>query len=162
MSGTVLAIFIAPDKGVPMRSVSSAVVCAGRGLEGDRYASGKGFYSLTCLLKVRHVTLIAGEAVAAARIELAPFGVSFAAKDTRRNVLISGVDLNALVGKTFLIAGVLFEGVELAAPCARPLQLLGYTPAQCRAFTKAFASRGGLRAAAYGDGIISIGDSIRL
>ena len=35
----------------------------------------------------------------------------------RRNALISGIDLNSLIGKTFTINGVEYSGSEEASPC---------------------------------------------
>jgi len=40
--------------------------------------------------------------------------------ETRRNIVTEGVDLNTLVGVTFMVNGVLMRGVELCAPCRRP------------------------------------------
>jgi MOSC domain-containing protein YiiM len=35
----------------------------------------------------------------------------------RRNVLTRGIDLNTLIGMTFSIQGVVFEGTEECRPC---------------------------------------------
>ena len=43
--GTVVSIHIARAAGEPMIEIDPALAVAGRGLEGDRYYEGKGFYS---------------------------------------------------------------------------------------------------------------------
>ena len=43
--GRVEGIFIAPAAGAPMVARERAQVVAGRGLEGDRYFDGRGYYS---------------------------------------------------------------------------------------------------------------------
>ena len=43
--GRVEGIFIAPAAGAPMVALEQAQVVAGRGLEGDRYFDGRGYYS---------------------------------------------------------------------------------------------------------------------
>jgi hypothetical protein len=43
--GTVVSIHIAPEASAPMRSVTEVRVFPGRGLQGDRYFTGRGFYS---------------------------------------------------------------------------------------------------------------------
>ena len=43
--GNVVSIHIAPEAGAPMVSVQDVRAVPGRGLEGDRYCSGRGHYS---------------------------------------------------------------------------------------------------------------------
>jgi hypothetical protein len=58
-----VAIWLADSAGAPARSVAQAEALTGRGLEGDRYANGTGFWKATdgC-----QVTLIAEEDLARA------------------------------------------------------------------------------------------------
>ncbi|MGI8844699.1 MAG: hypothetical protein ACR2HC_00730 [Thermoleophilaceae bacterium] len=44
-SGTVEALVVAPDRELPVRLVDKAHVLPGRGLEGDRYATGSGTFA---------------------------------------------------------------------------------------------------------------------
>ena len=81
---------------------------AGRGLAGDRFFDYRPDYS-------GQVTFFDWSVLLAARQEL---GVPELAADAlRRNVMVSGLDLSALVGRGFRLQGVLFEGVSEAKPC---------------------------------------------
>ena len=120
--GHVLHLFISPRAGQQMIEMPEVVAVWGKGLEGDRYALGRGAYSKSNRPVVRHVTLIAIEAIREANAEL---NVPFLPRDTRRNIVTEGIDLNLLVGKRFMVGGVHMQGVELCAPCARPSALLG-------------------------------------
>jgi FdhD protein len=71
----------------------------------------------------------------------------------RRNVLVSGVDLNALIGKTFIIGGVVFEGVEECKPCYWMDQAVA---PGAHAF---LAGRGGLRCRILADGVLRTGEA---
>jgi MOSC domain-containing protein YiiM len=155
-----LEIQIADDKGLPMRSVPSIKAIEGIGLEGDRYATGKGAFSNSKPPRNidRHMSLIESEAIADVRTQ-ENIDVTFA--DTRRNVLTIGIRLNTLVGKQFYIGDVLVEGVELCDPCGRPGTLSGKEDVRAR-FKEAFENRGGLRVRVLGTGEIQQGDVIRL
>ena len=69
----------------------------------------------------------------------------------RRNVLVSGLDLNELVGKTFEIQGLRFEGTEECKPCYWMDQAVGPGAEQ---FLK---GRGGLRARILTGGTLRLG-----
>jgi MOSC domain-containing protein YiiM len=122
------------------------------GLAGDRYALGKGAWSKGKRVVVRHVSLIAVEAIQEAN-DIGPS--IFTVEDTRRNILTEGVDLNALVGKSFKVGRVTLNGVELCDPCNRPSVISKRT-----GFEDQFAGRGGLRAEVRSTGIISLGDGV--
>lgn len=143
MAGTVESIHIAAEATELPRSVNRATAVAGRGLEGDRYFKGEGSFS--DWPGDRDLTLIEAEAVEAAGIEPG---------EARRNVVVRGLDLNALVGERFRIGAVECEGLELAPPCNHLAKLT--RPEVLRAL----AGRGGLRAAIRGDGEIAVGDAV--
>ena len=149
----VVALYIAPDKAVPMQSREVVHAIEGIGLEGDRYAKGIGAWSKSKIDVKRHASLVSTEAIAAANMEN---GTNFTPADTRRNIVTQGVDLNNLVGKEFTINGVRMHGVELCAPCVRP-SVLSKKPG----FEKAFQGRGGLRAEILSSGDIAVGDPIK-
>ena len=153
----VLALYICPNQGMPMQFKTNVLALKGSGLDGDRYAQGKGAWSHAARTTIRHVTLIGQEAIEMANLELglrdfAPFEPS----ETRRNILTSGIELNGLVGREFLVGVVLMRGVELADPCKRPSALV-----KKRGFDSAFIGRGGLRAEILTTGTILLGDDIR-
>ncbi len=63
--GTVLSIHIAPEAQAAMQTVAEVRAFPGRGLEGDRYFAGTGFWSKSASYGGREVTLIEVEAVQA-------------------------------------------------------------------------------------------------
>ena len=90
----------------------------GRGLEGDRYFVGTGFYSKKSSHGGREVTLIEVEAVDALfggvlNAAGERLGIKLAAADTRRNIATSSVPLNHLVDREFWVGAVLMRGTIL-------------------------------------------------
>ena len=150
--GIVLAIYICSDKGQPMQKLTIVQAIEGIGLADDRYATGSGAYSQSKRITVRQVSLISQEAIDAANQE---FGLDYTPEETRRNILVSGIDLNNLVGKVFSVGKVQMQGIELCEPCDRPSKLSGKAN-----FKTSFENRGGLRAAVLSTGQIHEGDSI--
>src|SRR2546423_14850428 len=96
MDGGVEAIFTPGAGGQPMRRVDEARALAGVGLEGDRYATGRGYWSAidTC-----QVTLIEAEALE----EVAERGVAIADGQHRRNVVTRNIRLRELTGARFSV-----------------------------------------------------------
>lgn len=145
--GTVAHIFIAADRGAPMRSVRSAFATPGAGLGGDRYAERRHRKG-----QDRDITLIEMENILAFReatgLELEPDG-------PRRNVVTIGVRLNDLCGLQFRIGHVIVEALELCEPCKL---FQKRTHPQALSF---FAGRGGLRGRVLEAGQIQVGDALR-
>lgn len=81
---------------------------AGWGLEGDRFYGYRPDYK-------GQVTFFAWETLVAARERFAVPTLS--PEVFRRNVIVEGLDLNALIGARFSLGGVEFEGVEESRPC---------------------------------------------
>lgn len=146
MGGQVEAIFVTAKPGDLPAPVERVRAYAGRGLEGNRY-----YWQGGDAPPGRGVTLIAAEAMDAVALE---GEVSIEPAATRRNVLTRGIDVNALVGKRFLIGDVECEGVELCEPCSH---LESMTQP---GVIKAFVHRGGLNADILSDGEISVGDPV--
>jgi hypothetical protein len=142
--GRVELLAVAPAAEAPMTLVETAVVRAGRGLEGDRYFDGRGSFS-NRHARGHDLTLIEAEALEGL---LAP-------ADARRNVVTRGIDLNALVGKRFLVGEVECLGQRLCEPCALLEKLTE------RGILRALVHIGGLRADVLTDGTIRAGDPIR-
>jgi MOSC domain-containing protein YiiM len=135
--GRLEAIFVAARAGAPMRRVELVEALEDKGLAGDRYAQGTGAFSRFPGAR-RQVTLIAAEALADAE---AAYGVSLAEGQHRRNLVVSGVPLDALVGRTFRVDEAVLKGVQICAPCKYLVRVTG-TPA----IFDALLRRGGLRA----------------
>src|SRR5688572_11873733 len=96
------AIFIAESRGLPMSRVNEVEAVAGRGLCGDRYYTGHGYYSRADPCQV---TLIEGEAL---EIMQALYGVHVWSGEHRRNLVTYGISLRDLAGWTFQIGEVEF------------------------------------------------------
>ena len=91
----------------PIIECESAELVAGKGIVGDRYFDFKEDYKAQVTFFDQAVH---DEVCREFGAELSPLGY-------RRNVLLSGVDLNTLIGKRFAIDGVVFQGVEECTPC---------------------------------------------
>lgn len=148
--GIVDSIYIAPDGKAPVQRVESVKAIPGEGLEGDRYASGKGtFFKRT---PDHELTLIESEAIEALKRE---YDVDIATGDTRRNVVTRGVPLNHLVQREFLIGEVRVRGIRLCEPCGHLEKVTG------KPLIKGLRHRGGLRAQILSPGMVHTGDLIR-
>src|ERR1700730_1019457 len=120
--GPVVSIHVAPEASAPMQSIIEVRAFTGRGLEGDRYFTGTGFWSKTSSHGGREVTLIEIEAVEALFAGVAnaaggQLGIGPAPADTRRNIATAGVPLNHLVGREFWVGAVRLRGTRLCEPC---------------------------------------------
>ena len=153
LHGTVEALAVAPAAEAGMRLLEVAHARAGHGLDGDRYAAGAGTFSPRAGRRPGYdLTLMTAEVLD----ELAAAGrtVDFAA--TRRNVLTRGVDVNALVGRTFRIGDVFCEGRRLCEPCVHLDRLSG------PGLLRPLIHKGGLRADVLTDGEVRLGAPIEL
>jgi MOSC domain-containing protein YiiM len=148
--GVVEAIHIATAAGVPVRAVDALRAIAGVGLEGDRYADGRGHYQDDCVS--RDLTLVEAEALEALARE---HGIELAVGETRRNVTTRGISLNDLVGRRFWVGDVLCHGTRLCEPCQYLADLTG------KPLLRPLVHRGGLRADILSGGLIRQGDRVR-
>ena len=137
--GTVEALVLAPAAEAPVRAVPEAVAVAGRGLEGDRYEEGQGTFASG--RPGSALTLIE----AAVLDELGPV-------DHRRNVVVRGTDLNALVGREFTLGELRCRGSRLCEPCLHLDKLNG------GGVLRPLVHRGGLRADIVTGGTVRVGD----
>ncbi len=149
-SGTVEEIFRFADSGSSAEPLLSAKLIAGVGIEGDRYALGKGHFQGEGRWG-QALTLIEAEAIEMLETH---HGVVMPAVDARRNIVTRNIDLNALMGKRFWIGDILCQGSRLAEPCA---WLQKTTP---KGMLRGLVHRGGLRADILSDGLIRCGDVI--
>jgi MOSC domain-containing protein YiiM len=150
-TGLVEAIHIAGDAGEPVRAVEAVRAVAGVGLDGDRYAYGRGHYQDGRVS--RDLTLVEAEAIEALARE---HGIELAPGETRRNIVTRGIGLNELVGGRFWVGEVLCQGTHLCEPCQYLADLTG------KPLLRALVHRGGLRADILRGGMIRRGDRLRL
>ncbi len=110
--GSLLHIHIAPEGRAPMQALDSAHLIAGQGIEGDRYATGRGHYSQ--FPDIREITLIEEETLIALARDHA---ITLELDEHRRNLTTRAVPLNHLVGRRFRVGGAILEGGRLNTPC---------------------------------------------
>ena len=151
MDGRVTGIWLTGTAAAPMRRVPSARLLAGRGLEGDRYASGGGTWAHYPELE-KQLTLIDAADVDAVAAEV---GVPLGPGDTRRNLVTAGVDLQTLVGRWFAVGDALLFGVKRCPPCTHLERLTGAR------LVKAMVHRGGINAAVFGGAEVAEGAVVR-
>jgi FdhD protein len=128
-----------------MMRVEEALCEAGRGLAGDRYHDEEPGAKTQVTFVDRKVVDEMCRALGIVRPDYSSL---------RRNVLVSGVDLNSLIGKTFAIDGVSFEGVEECKPC------YWMDEAVAPGANVFLAGRGGLRCRILNGGTLRSGENV--
>ena len=151
--GAVVSIHLAQSGGAPVKEVAEVRALAGKGLDGDRYANGSGTYSKPRHDPAAEATLIESEALEALKRD---HGIALASGASRRNIMTRGIDLNHLVGREFSVGAVRLRGIRLCEPCAH-LQKLTQA-----GMIRGLAHRGGLNAEILTNGVIRVGDAIRV
>jgi MOSC domain len=141
--GSVAGLLVAPETGAPLVAVEDVVAVAGAGLEGDRYAAGRGTFSGPG--RGYQLTLVEAEVLEELRL---PWELA------RRNVVTRGVALNPLVGHRFRLGEVECVGRRLAEPCAHLDRLSG------PGLLRPLVHRAGLRADILVGGTIRLGDEL--
>jgi MOSC domain-containing protein YiiM len=140
--GVVEALVLAPAAEAPVTEVEEAVGLPGRGLEGDRYAADAG-------------TFASGRPGSALTlVDAAVLDTLGRDIDHRRNVVVRGTDLNALVGREFTLGEVHCRGRRLCEPCAHLDRL------NDGGVLRPLVHRGGLRADIVSGGRVRIGDRL--
>ena len=155
--GQLLHIHIASSASYEMEELQEAECVAGRGIVGDRYYEGTGTYSPKP--DVREVTLIEQEALDALSRNDPPLQngpIVLEARDHRRNLTVTGVPLNHLVGRRFRVGAVILRGGRLNFPCKYLEELLG------KPVFLPLYNRSGLNCGIERGGIIRPGDAIEL
>jgi MOSC domain-containing protein YiiM len=143
-TGRVEWIGLRPARDVGMREVVDVLAETGKGLVGDRYASGSGKRGIT-LIQSEHLPAIAALSGHA----------SVDPKLLRRNLVVSGIALIALKGRRFRIGEVLLEGTDSCDPCSRMEDALG------PGGYNAMRGHGGLCARILEGGQLRIGDIVQ-
>lgn len=124
----------------PIVEVDEIRCIAGKGIEGDRFFGYKENYK-------GQITFFAWEVFVDFRKKLGLEGEKTPA-DTRRNVIIEGIDLNDWIGRKFELQGIEFEGVEECRPC------YWMDTAFASGAEEALRGCGGLRAKILTDGLL--------
>lgn len=143
--GRVEAIYLAAAHGEMPREVPLAVAHAGRGLEGDRNFDDPTPDSCD-------ITLIEAEAFVRLKRE---HQSDLQPADSRRQVLVRGVDLANFIGRRFTVGDIECEGEERCEPCNHLAGLVG-----TQVVLKGLLHTG-LRARIIKGGTIRIGDRVQ-
>jgi MOSC domain-containing protein YiiM len=140
--GRLVWIGLRPVRRAPMVPVEEATLLPGSGLEGDRWRGAATGARQVTLVAAEHLAAIAGflglDAVAPERL--------------RRNLVVRGVNLQALKGRRFRIGGAVLEYSGECHPCSRMEEEFGpggYT---------AVRHHGGITARVLEAGSIRLGD----
>ena len=144
--GDVVWIGLRPATRKEMKAIEEVNVTE-TGLEGDRATKNSP-------ANKRQVTLIQEEHLAAV--------ASFLGKEnidpslTRRNIVVKGINLNALKGRKFTIGEAILEMTGFCYPCSKMEKNLGHGG------FNAMRGHGGITCRVIEEGIIKIGDQISI
>ena len=138
-------IGIRPGHKQPMLELSVCMANAEQGLAGDHRCSKTPGSS-------RQVSIISSEFIQC--IELHLHNTPIDPKLLRRNLVITGINLNALRYQQFAIGEAVFEATALCHPCSRMEQALG------PGAVAAMLGLGGLCCKILNSGLIKLGDSV--
>ena len=144
--GNVEWIGVRKKKKEDLSVVESIIVKKRTGLVGDHFKAS--------LSGKRQVTLIQKEHLDAMSNILG--GKKIDPKFTRRNIVVSGINLLSLKFQHFRIGGVILETTGICAPCKRMEENLG------AGGYNAMRGHGGITASVIEEGEIKIGDTIEL
>lgn len=145
-TGKVEWMGLRPAKRVDMQVVESVEVTTEHGLVGDRYSGQSG---------KRQVTLIQQEHLEAVAKFLDVDAIDVAL--TRRNILVSGINLLALKDHRFRIGeSVILETTGHCHPCSRMEENFG------AGGYNAMRGHGGLTARVITGGTIKLGDAVKM
>lgn len=143
-------IFVTGEGSKPMQRVKSVTLVEGRGIDGDRYAEGTGFW--TQYGDVCEVTLIQGEHLD----EIEAQGLAIRDGEHRRNLVVRGVDLLSLRRREFRVGETTVRFDRSRPPC-RHVQDMSEP-----GMTRALRNRGGICVRVVRGGTIRVGDEIEV
>ncbi|MFC4258127.1 MOSC domain-containing protein [Marinobacter lacisalsi] len=114
-TGRVEWIGIRTARGESMRALTRVAITPGNGLEGDRFKGRETSKRQVTLIQKEHLYAIAS---CLQRETIGP-------EVFRRNIVVSGLNLLALKGKTFHVGGAVLEYTGLCHPCSKMETALG-------------------------------------
>ncbi|MCB0737463.1 MAG: MOSC domain-containing protein [Bacteroidetes bacterium] len=141
--GRVEWIGLRPERAADLISVETANAIAETGLKGDHYQKKGG---------KRQVTLIMQEHLQAAASVLGVEAIS--PMLTRRNIVVSGINLISLKGKKFKIGSAILEYTGECHPCSRMEENLG------KGGYNAMRHHGGITCRVLASGEIGVGGEV--
>lgn len=148
LRGRLQAIFVASEAGAPMQAVQRDFCESGKGLLNDRYAGGRGHWVKTDGCEITLVRLEDIERVS----RRGP--VSFTNGEHRRNLIVTGIPLEAYRRGTVRIGAALLAFDRWRTPCGYLDRLL--MPGAGRALGRA----AGIGLKVLESGEIKVGDAV--
>jgi MOSC domain-containing protein YiiM len=142
--GTVQWIGLRVGKEKPMNSVTQVAVDATSGLEGDRFTSSGPANRQVTFIQQEHMDVVAS-LMGRDRVDHSL---------TRRNILVSGINLLSFEGQSFRVGDCTFKCTGPCEPCQRMNITLG--PGGLHAM----AGHGGILAEVVTAGTIRTGDAV--
>ena len=130
-----------------IKEVKQISLLAGKGILGDQH-----FHEYNDARK--QLTLIESENIDYYNKN---FNLNIPYLSFRRNIITKGIQLNDLVGKKLFISNVELNAIELCRPCKNLQEILGQDN-----IIKEFLRKGGLRCEIINNGIINVGDLIKV
>ncbi len=143
-------ILVAEVEGEPMESRETVEAVAG-GLAGDRYCTGRGYYSP---FDVCEVTLVQAEALEEIRETT---GIDLTDGRHRRNLVVRGGDVGDLLECRFRLGAATFEGTRPRPPCRHVEDVAG----EDGVADALGDGRGGVCARVVDPGELRVGDEVR-
>ena len=143
--GKVEWIGVRPKKKMDLQAVKKVEIDTEAGLSGDHYA-GRSKKRQVTLIQKEHLDTVAS----ILQIEQADPML------TRRNIVVSGINLLALKDQQFRIGTALLETTGLCHPCSRMEENFG------PGGYNAMRGHGGITAKVIESGIVALGDAIQL
>ena len=127
--------------------VNQAILEKGKGIVNDRYY--ENFKD-----KKEHVTLINLEEINNFNNQIKK---NIDAKDFRRNIIVSGINLNKLINRRIMINEVILKIHEICQPCKYLQDRL-----KMPGLIKMLVNKSGVRAEILTTGSLSVGDKIKI
>ena len=153
-TGRIVWLAARPARGEAMAMADSLALDTTRGIIGDRYAGRTGARHVT-LIQAEHLEILAG--LLTSGTEPTPQGPApIDPAIVRRNVVVAGINLLALIEQTVTLGAVRLEITGRCHPCSRMEKVLG------PGGYNAMRGHGGITARVLDDGIIRIGDRLTL
>lgn len=143
-SGRLEWIGIRPARNQPVQVIDSAQLVVGSGIDGDRFKGNINSKRQVTLLQQEYLAVIAS---LLGQKEIDP-------RLLRRNLLISGINLNALKDQYFSIGEVVLKGTGFCHPCSKMEHQLG------SGGYNALRGHGGITAKVITEGSIKLKDEV--
>lgn len=143
-TGQLIWIGLRPERMAPINVVDSAQITLDAALTGDRFSGKPGAKRQITLIQKEHLAVIG---TLLGRDPIDP-------EITRRNLVVEGINLQALKSREFKIGEVVLFGTGNCAPCSRMEEALG------PGGFNAMRGHGGITARVVSEGSIRVGDSI--